>query len=1024
MWPRIGGEGVEEPNVQVRVLGPFELVVDGRPRPVPGGGERALLALLASSPGRTIARDRLVDELWGAELPVDPVNALQLRVSKLRKVVGSALVTEPSGYRLELDREQVDAGRFARLVAERRFEEGLALWRGPPLGEFEDQHWARAEAARLEELHATAVEEHIETRLAAGEHAALVPELTRLVDAAPLRERPLGQLMVALHRCGRAPDALAAYQDFRHRLADKLGLTPSAALRQLEGAILREDSSLDAPSAAQRPSTNLPAPISPLVGRAAELERLPELLSRSRLVSLVGPGGSGKTRLAIAAAQDVAIQFRDGAWFVPLAGLTDPARIPEAVAEALALSDPDSVSPRRLVTAWLASRNALLVVDNCEHLVDQCANFVEELLGSAEDVRIIATSREALGVPDEIQMPVGPLPHADAAALFTERARSVRPDFAPVDAEDDVSRICQRLDGMPLAIELAATRVQTLTVGEIAERLDDRFALLTSGPRTAEARHQTLRAAVDWSYELLGEEERALLRRLAVFQEGWSLEAAEGVCLEGDSSDVLALVSGLAERSLVVAEDGRFRMLETIRVYALERLAEAGEEGAMRERHARYFTALAERVEPALRGRDQGVWLARLRAEDANLRLALQSTRDRATSDPDEALRLAAALGWYWYVGRQVDGRVQLTETLAATRAGAPSSRARALQALSLAVRPAGCIVHPSSEGAQAARESISLFTDVDEPARAALSRLLLAVEAVAGDDVQSSLADVEEARKTLRAQRDEWGVALADFVEMEIRLHNGPADEALHLGDEAASQFDALQDIWGRSAVRLHLGHGLRLAGRAEDAIAVLHQAAALSQDAGLPNNLARSLIELGEAALYRGAADEAERWFAQGEQIARDLANDTMLALALLGRATTARWRRNPTLARQLYADALELCLAGDQARGEARARLGLAGVDLDEGATAGARDRLEQALSLAGATGDAGITAGVLEQRGRLATAATGDDAERVRLLAEADALRSRHHRPRSALEDRDAYEAGHPRALSRRPRNPLQ
>ncbi|MGH3030346.1 MAG: ATP-binding protein [Gaiellaceae bacterium] len=873
----------------------------------------------------------------------------------------------------------------------------------------------------MEELHATAVEEHIETRLAAGEHAALVPELTRLVDAAPLRERPLGQLMVALHRCGRAPDALAAYQEFRRRLADKLGLTPSAALRQLEGAILREDSSLDAPSAVQRPSTNLPAPISPLVGRAVELERLAELLSRSRLVSLVGPGGSGKTRLAIAAARDAAIQFRDGAWFVPLGGLTDPARIPDAVAEALALSDPDSVSARRLVTAWLASRNALLVVDNCEHLVDQCANFVEELLGSAEDVHIIATSREALGVPDEIQMPVGPLPRTDAVALFTERARSVRPGFA---AEDDVSRICQRLDGMPLAIELAAARIQTLTVGEIAERLDDRFALLTSGPRTAEARHQTLRATVDWSYDLLSEDERALLRRLAVFQEGWSLEAAEGVCLESDSSDVLDLVSGLAERSLVVAEDGRFRMLETIRVYALERLAEAGEEEAMRERHAHYFTALAERVEPALRGRDQGVWLARLRAEDANFRLALQSTRDRAASDPDEALRLAAALGWYWYVGRQVDGRVQLTKTLAATRAGAPASRARALQALSLAVRPAGCIVHPSSEGAQAARESISLFSDVDEPTRAALSRLLLAVEAVAGDDVEPSLADVEEARKTLRAQRDEWGVALADFVEMEIRLHNGPVDEALHLGDEAASQFDALQDIWGRSAVRLHLGHGLRLAGRAEDAIAVLHQAAALSQGAGLPNNLARSLVELGEAALYRGAADEAERWFAQGEQIARDLANDTMLALAILGRATTARWRRDLTHARQLYADALGLCLAGDQPRGEASARLGLAGVDLDEGATASAGDQLDQAMNLAGATADAGITAGVLEQRGRLAAAATGADAERMRLLAEAEALRSRHHRPRSALEDRDAYDAGHARALSRRPRNPLQ
>ena len=389
--------------MEIRVLGPFELVVDGRTRPVPGSGERALLALLASAPGRIFSTVRLIDDLWGAALPVDPLNALQVRVSRLRKIVGGTLITEPPGYRLDLDQAQVDAGRFVRLVAERRFEEALALWCGPPFKEFEDQDWARAEARRFEELHAVALEEHLEARLAAGEHAALVPELTRLVNAAPLRERLLGQLMLALARSGRAPDALAAYRAFRRRLADELGLTPSEGLRQLEGAILREDGSLGPPVATARPSTNLPAPISPLIGRVAELGRLPELLARGRLVSLVGPGGAGKTRLAIEAARDAAGEFRDGAWFVPLAGVTDPARIPDAVAAALALRDPESASARRMVTAWLASRNALLLVDNCEHLVDECARFVEELLGSAAEVRIIATSREPLGVPGEFR---------------------------------------------------------------------------------------------------------------------------------------------------------------------------------------------------------------------------------------------------------------------------------------------------------------------------------------------------------------------------------------------------------------------------------------------------------------------------------------------------------------------------------------------------------------------------------------------------------------------------------------------
>ena len=1002
---------VEEPLVEIRVLGPFQLVMDGRPRTVPGAGERALLARLASAPGRTLATDKLIDDLWGAVLPVDPLNALQLRASKLRRIVGSTLATVTPGYRLDVDREQVDSGRFARFVAERRFEEALALWRGPPLGEFEDQEWARAEARRMEELHAVAVEEHMEARLAAGEHAALVPELTRLVDSAPLRERPLGQLMLALARSGRTPDALAAYREFRRRLADELGLTPSAALRQLEGVILRGDGSPEAPTATPRPSTNLPAPISPLIGRATELARLPELLSRGRLVSLVGPGGSGKTRLAITAARDAAGKFRDGAWFVPLAGVTDPARIADAVADALGLSDPDTVSSRRLVTAWLASRNALLVIDNCEHLADECAHFVEELLGSAEEVRIIATSREALGVPDEIQMPVPPLAPVDAVALFTMRASSVRPDSVLAGVEEHIARICERLDGMPLAIELAAARVQTLTVPQIADRLDDRFGLLTSGPRTAESRHRTLRATVDWSYDLLSGDERRLLRRLAAFQGGWTLEAAESVCAEGDADEFLSLLTRLVEQSLVVVEKGRFRMLETIRAYAVERLVEAGEDEAMLDRHTRYFTALAETAERALRGREQGVWLARLRAEDANLRLALDSARDRAGHDPDGVLRLAAALGWYWYVGRQVDGRAQLTTTLAVARGGSAAARARALQALSLAVRPAGCIVHPSVEGARAARDSLSLFQQAGELSAAALSQLLLAVEGVAGSDVEASLADVEQARETMRGHEDQWGVALANFVEMEIRLHNG-LDDAFRLGEQAASQFDSLQDVWGRSAVRLHLGYGLRLAGRLGDAAAVLHQAVALSRDVGLPNNLARSYVELGESVLHRGAAAEAEAWFAQAEEIAHDLGNDTLLALAVLGRAAAARWHRNPSLARRLFADALDLCLAGDQARGVARGRVGLAAVDLDEGATASAGEHLEVALSLVKATGDTNIATVVLEQLARLAATA-GDDAESMRLLDEAAALRTRLRRPRSALEERDVQEAGRSR-----------
>jgi predicted ATPase/DNA-binding SARP family transcriptional activator len=994
-------------RVEIRVLGPLELVVDGRVRPVPGAADRALLALLALAGGR-VSTDRLIDALWGRALPANPVNALQQRASKLRRVVGPALVTQPPGYRLDVDPDRVDAVRFARLVGERRFQEALALWRGPPLAEFAAQDWARVEVTRLEELRATAAEEQVEARLAAGEHAALVAGLEALVAADPFRERLRGQLMLALYRCGRTAEALAGYREFRERLGDELGLAPSVGLRRLEEAILRQDAALDAPVATPRPVTSLPAPLSSLIGRQEELRRIPEFLARSRLLTLVGPGGAGKTRLAVAAARQAAARHRDGVWFVPLAGVTDATRIPAAVAGALGLSDPGSASARRLVSAWLGPRQALLVVDNCEHLADPCARFVEQLLGTAEQLHVLATSREPLGVPGEVQLPVPPLPAADAVSLFVERARGVRPDFALDDDEPGVRRICRRLDGLPLAIELAAARVKTLSVAEVAARLDDRFGLLTSGLRTAEARHRTLRATVDWSYELLTSGERVLLRRLAVFQGGWTMEAAEAVCGRAGGSDVLDLLSGLVDRSLVVAEGGRFRMLETIRAYAAARLAEAGEDEAMGERHAHYYTGLAETAEPALRAREQAVWLRRLRTDDTNFHGALSWARDRAASDPDRALRLAAALGWYWYVERQVEGREQLVATLEAAVGGSAGTRARALQALSLAARPAGCIVHPSAEGARAARDSLALLVEIDEPARAALSRLLLAVEGVAGGDTVRFLSEVEQARATLAAHHDPWGVALADFVEMEIRLHHGPVDQALGLGEAAAGQFDALADAWGRSAVRLHLGYGLRLAGRVEDAVAVLDRAVALSRDAGLPNNLARSLVELGEAALQREAADEAERWFAQAEQLARELGHDSLLALVALGRGTAARWRRDPAAARHHFTEALDLSLAADMPRSMVRARAGIAAAELDEGAAVRAGAQLRQARDMARAIGDAGLDAAVLEQLAR----AAGDDAERAGLVEQAAELRARHHRPRTPLEDRDVQAAAEP------------
>ena len=729
--------------MDIRLFGSLEVVVDGRRVPVAGQSERSLLAALACSAGRVVAVERLIDDLWGEELPANPTNALQVRVSKLRRQLGGGIRTEPAGYVLEVDPDDVDVLRFSRLVSSGRFEEALALYRGAPLAEFRDQEWARAQATRLEELYLAAVEEHIENRLREGGDVGLVSELEAFVAAHPLRERLRGQLMLALHRSGRSADALATYQEGRRLFRDELGLDPSEALRELEGAILRQEETLQAPAAAPRLATNLPARLSSFIGRDAERDRVLAGLGHSRLVTLTGPGGAGKTSLAIEAARATAATYRDGVWFVALAGVTDPARVPLTMAEALGIADP-ALAPRELLTAWLAHREVLVVLDNCEHLVDACAGLVEHLLRSAAaGTRIMTTSREALGVPGEVQLPVPPLADADAVALFADRAASVGSGFRLGPDEEEVVRgICRRLDGMPLAIELAAARVNVLPVAEIAKRLDDRFRLLTGGARTAEARHRTLRATIDWSHDLLAEPERVLLRRLSVFRGGWTLEAAEAVCPSGAvaSQDVLDLLTALVAQSLVVASGGRFRLLETIRQYAWDRLVEAGEAEVLRERHAHYFLDLAEHAEPELRRPDQSEWLARLRAEDDNFQVALGWCRERATHAPDLGLRLAAALGWYWYVGRQVEGRRELAATLDAAPGGSPLARARVLQARSLALRPAGCIVHPSAVAANAARRSLELFDGADHPGGAAISRLLLAVEGVAGGDVEGCL--------------------------------------------------------------------------------------------------------------------------------------------------------------------------------------------------------------------------------------------------------------------------------------------
>ncbi len=909
--------------MRIGLLGPLE-VTDGAGRPLEVGGSRlrTLLILLALDAGRIVTAERLVDGVWGDTPPSGAANALQSLVSRLRRTLpGLAVESHPAGYRLAVDGDSVDVARFEALAARGRaligadpakadetFARALALWRGPALADVADNDFARGYVSRLTERRLEVIEERNEVGLALGR--ADLAELDALVAAHPLRERLRGQYMRALCAAGRQAEALAAFEDARRTLAEELGVDPSHELRAAHLAVLRGDVVRQDDPAAR---TNLRARLTSFIGREEEIASVAGLLEEHRLVTLTGPGGAGKTRLAVESAERLIGRMPGGVWLIELAPVGDPAEVPQALLSALGLRErallgtvragapsPGSDPTERLLHA-LAAERLLIVLDNCEHLIDACARLADRVLADCPGVRILATSREALGITGENLWPVPPLAFPGeetpldevlgypAVRLLAERAAAVRPGFSAEADPGSVLAICRRLDGMPLAIELAAARLRTMTAAQIAGRLDDRFKLLTGGSRTALPRHQTLRAVVDWSWDLLDEDEHALLRRLSVFSGGATLDSIEEVC-DGDALDAL---TGLVEKSLVnTDESGRYRVLETIRAYGAERLSQAGESRRVRREHAHHFLALAETAEPLLRTRDQLPSMDRLNAEYDNLHSALRWAVD--VGDAAIAIRYVAALGWYWFLrGMRAEGEQLAREALAMQ--GEAPAHAWALANVYWMLGSLGNV--PENEATIRRRISTALdaCADLDPDELHPIIHIAPMGLRIFGGDINEGIEDMralcdasdpwlrataytllghtminigrigpvdEMFRAALEAFRDlgeRWGLSMTLTGLAEVALYRGEPLRAQTYLREALEHSAAFGSHDDSSHLRVRLAHTYSALGDDERARAALAEALTGAERRGAPEDLAMVQFTLGDFARREGDLDRA---------------------------------------------------------------------------------------------------------------------------------------------------------------------
>ncbi|MFJ4948509.1 BTAD domain-containing putative transcriptional regulator [Streptomyces sp. NPDC088760] len=1034
------------------VLGPLEVwSAEGRLVRVPEVKVRTLLADLLVHHGEAVPSVRLIDDLWGeSSYTARPASSLQAKVSQLRRALDDAepgaralVAHQPPGYSLEVPADDLDSGRFRDLVGRARLAEdpaekaallteGLALWRGEAFADFADQPFARTAAAALEEERLAAVEEYAEARLELGEHGALAGELTLWVEKFPLREGLRAVHMRALYRAGRPSEALDSYADLRRRLDEELGLRPGPALDALQQAVLRHDPALAARGHAESPArpapartrTNLGAPVSSLVGRDEGVAQVRSLVSGRRLVTLTGPGGVGKTRLATAAVGGLAGEFPDGIWLVELAGTVgpeggDPAWLAERVMAVLgireaATTDPAGGPDRKLADA-LAGQRLLLLLDGCEHVIDDVARLLGPLLDAAPGLHVLTTSQEPLRIGGETVWPVtaldlpapdeNRLPHllsASAVRLFVDRVAAADPHFAPDEATAvRIAEICRRLDGIPLALELAANRVRALGVEELHDRLDDRFRVLTGGYRDAPHRHRTLQATLDWSWSLLEPREQTVLSRLSVFADGCELEAAQVVCADDGLTrhEVLDALAILVDRSLALRGDEpsgtRYRLLESVAAYGQQRLREQGAAGVA-GRHLRYYTDLAERAGRQLSGEDQCRWLLRLDAENANFRRALEEAR--RTGSADLALRLANSLSWYRFLrGRLGEARRSLAIALAVEGDGASAGRAEAVS------WHAGFAIL-LGEGWSGVEHVVHALPDAARTPGSIRAAWFLGHAQLSVGALEAGEASVRRALEEFRATRDQWGVAAALGSRAALAMARGDLDAMRRDALESRRLFVELGEQWGELKAIEVLGGLAEINGEYGQAEQLHRESLRIAEALELWPEVSRQLSGLGRIALLQRRYREAEDLHTRALRLAVEQGNQPAEQFAALGLALGARREGHLDTAE----DRLRPWLSWNRSRYDAP---GLALVLAELGFIAEQRGDAAQAYTLhqdglaaAVSTGDPRAVALALEGLAG-AHSLTGRWSRAARLLATAAATRRLAGAPQPAAERAD-------------------